>query len=135
MQFRDKLVLLQTIVFDYYDFQQLEAATPVDTEGKWFFVYKKEEYDEVTDFIDNVLPDLYVQIADDNKLEGYGTPFRQIRQETCTHCSYAEALKRFVEARNPQKEEEQKYDQPTERTCKRHAIAVVTEDFPDLADD
>eukprot|EP00957_Ditylum_brightwellii_P109049 8318474-Ditylum_brightwellii.AAC.1 len=59
VQFRDELVLLQTIMScnNYYDFQQLEAAATVETEGKWFLVYKKEKYDEVTDFIDNVLPD------------------------------------------------------------------------------
>eukprot|EP00957_Ditylum_brightwellii_P100891 7689498-Ditylum_brightwellii.AAC.1 len=66
-------------MFDHYDFKQLEAATTVEMEGKWFLVYKKEKYDKVTDFIDNVLSDLYAQITDDYKLEGYGTPYRQMR--------------------------------------------------------
>eukprot|EP00957_Ditylum_brightwellii_P117129 8933285-Ditylum_brightwellii.AAC.1 len=71
VQFRDKLVLLQVIMLfdDYYDFQQLEAAATVEMEGKWFLVYEKEKYDKVTDFIDNMLPDLYTQIPDKYKLE------------------------------------------------------------------
>eukprot|EP00957_Ditylum_brightwellii_P035455 2688081-Ditylum_brightwellii.AAC.1 len=107
VQFRDELVLLQAIMSfgNYYDFQQHEAAATVETEETWFQAYEKEKYNEVTDFIDNVLPDL------------------QMRQETCTHCSYAEDLKGLVEGSNPQEEEERKYDQPTEKTHKCQTVA------------
>eukprot|EP00957_Ditylum_brightwellii_P185414 14118376-Ditylum_brightwellii.AAC.1 len=38
VKFRGKMILLQTIMLheDLYGFQQLEATTTVDTEGKWF---------------------------------------------------------------------------------------------------
>eukprot|EP00957_Ditylum_brightwellii_P059480 4516002-Ditylum_brightwellii.AAC.1 len=58
-----------------------------------------------------------------------------MRRDTCTHCLYAEALKGLVKSSNPQKEEDHIYDQPTEQTRKRHAISVITEDFPTLVDD
>eukprot|EP00957_Ditylum_brightwellii_P027934 2110434-Ditylum_brightwellii.AAC.1 len=53
----------------------------------------------------------------------------------CTHSSYAEALKGLVEKSNLQEDEDREYDQPTERTRKCRAIAAVTEDLPDLADE
>eukprot|EP00957_Ditylum_brightwellii_P058031 4400734-Ditylum_brightwellii.AAC.1 len=51
------------------------------------------------------------------------------------HCSYAEALKGLVEKSSPQEDEGRKYDQPTEMTRKHRVLAVVTEDFTDLADE
>eukprot|EP00957_Ditylum_brightwellii_P177642 13530679-Ditylum_brightwellii.AAC.1 len=130
------MVSLQTIMLckDLYGFQQLEATSTVETEGKWFLIYDKDQYDDVTDFIDNVLPDLYVQIDDKYKLEDYETPFRQMKRNTHTHCLYAEALKGLVENSNLQEDEDRKYNQPTERTRKCRTIAVVTEDFPDLTE-
>eukprot|EP00957_Ditylum_brightwellii_P124622 9497690-Ditylum_brightwellii.AAC.1 len=58
-----------------------------------------------------------------------------MKRNTCTHCSYAEALEGLVEKSNPQEDEDRKYKQPTERTRKHRATAVVTEDFPELADE
>eukprot|EP00957_Ditylum_brightwellii_P124497 9487955-Ditylum_brightwellii.AAC.1 len=97
---------------------QLEAATTVEMEGKWFLIYYKDQYEEVTDFIDKVLPELYTQIDNNYILEDYEIPFRHMKRNTLTHCSYTEALKGLVETSNPQEEEYRKYNQPTERTRK-----------------
>eukprot|EP00957_Ditylum_brightwellii_P158446 12059637-Ditylum_brightwellii.AAC.1 len=48
IQYRGSLIALETVMFgeEHYNFQQLEAATMVKTEGKWFLIYDKTRYDE-----------------------------------------------------------------------------------------
>eukprot|EP00957_Ditylum_brightwellii_P210846 15365477-Ditylum_brightwellii.AAC.1 len=137
VKYKNKKVMFKMIMLsdEFYDFKQLEASTLAGTEGKWFLTSDKYQYNKVTEFINHVLPELYEQIDADLKLPDYETPFRKVPKTTKMHCSYAEALKGFAEAGNPQDEEESQYNKLSEKFCKRRVIAVMMENFPDLADE
>eukprot|EP00957_Ditylum_brightwellii_P126305 9629710-Ditylum_brightwellii.AAC.1 len=44
------------------DFEQLERTKKTDKEGKWFLMYRRTQFDAVTEFIGEVLPELYKQV-------------------------------------------------------------------------
>eukprot|EP00957_Ditylum_brightwellii_P132027 10066924-Ditylum_brightwellii.AAC.1 len=44
------------------DFEQLKRTEKTDKEGKWFLMYCKTQFNAVTEFIDEVLPELYKQV-------------------------------------------------------------------------
>eukprot|EP00957_Ditylum_brightwellii_P156803 11934569-Ditylum_brightwellii.AAC.1 len=44
------------------NFKQLERIEKTDEEGKWFLMYRKIQFDAVTEFINEVLPELYKQV-------------------------------------------------------------------------
>eukprot|EP00957_Ditylum_brightwellii_P094107 7164795-Ditylum_brightwellii.AAC.1 len=87
VMYKNQKVTFKAIMLsdEFYNFKQLEASTTVETEGRWFLIYDKSQYNAVTEFIDHVLPVLYEQIDADLKLPNYETPFRRVPKTTKTH--------------------------------------------------
>eukprot|EP00957_Ditylum_brightwellii_P045545 3453368-Ditylum_brightwellii.AAC.1 len=83
-------------------------------------------YNEVVEFMDNVLPELYKKIRSEHKLKGYEYPVCVLPKATRTQLSYVEVLKNKYTAANPQ-EESTKYDQPPEREQKRRTVKLVVQ--------
>eukprot|EP00957_Ditylum_brightwellii_P207646 15353906-Ditylum_brightwellii.AAC.1 len=101
--------------------------------GKWFLIYQKNQYHQVVELIDIVLPELFKQIKAKYKIKGYNYPARQRPKGARTQSLYAEALKGYASSGNPQEEEENRYNKPPpprERKCR--AFAMTTEEFLDL---
>eukprot|EP00957_Ditylum_brightwellii_P023243 1754214-Ditylum_brightwellii.AAC.1 len=84
--------------------------------------------------MNKVLPELYNQIKPEHKLEGYGYPVQVQSKAVRTQSSYTYVLKNKYATAKLQKKII-KHDQPLARERERQAIAMSTEEFPDLIPD
>ena len=123
----------------------IEETNKTESDGKWFIMTKKTKVNEVTEFLDKHLKEIYQQFVNDEDLipnfpyprRTPATTSRSFKPANTTVGTYSSVLQAY--ASNPQEdgpsESEQQYNKAPERPRKRQAVQILFDnhkDFPEL---
>jgi hypothetical protein len=125
--------------------ETIERTNKTDSEGKWFFLCKKTKVEEVHNFIDTTLKELYSRfVKPEDLIQGFSHPRRNPPPTSNRPAAskivgtYASVLRKY--SSNPQDDEvtsddNAQYNQAPDRPRKRQAVQLLfdSKNFPAIS--
>ena len=125
--------------------ETIERTNKTESEGKWFFLCKKPKVDEVHNFIDTTLKELYSRfVKPEDLIQGFSHPRRNAPTTSNRPAAskivgtYASVLRKY--SSNPQDDEvtsddNAQYNQAPDRPRKRQAVQLLfdSKNFPAIS--